>query len=145
MRAPDTDAPTRKTLCIERVKRAAEGEHHVVGDVDDVRDRAHTGGNDSRFQPRRRWADRDLAEEPPDVARATLEVVDLDEYLLVGPSWRIGARRRRKLELEERGDLPGESVDRQEIGTVPRHLDLEHVVPDRDHVPKRRPWVPGLG
>ena len=38
-RAPDDDPPLRELAAVERVQRAAEREHHVVRDVDGVRDR----------------------------------------------------------------------------------------------------------
>jgi hypothetical protein len=38
---------------VEGVQRAADEQHHVVGDVDDVVDRALASGHQARLQPRR--------------------------------------------------------------------------------------------
>ena len=82
-RAADDDAALRELRVVERVQRVAEREHHVVRHVDDVRDRPHAGADQARLQPARRLADRDVAEQPPDVARAALQVVDADVHRLV--------------------------------------------------------------
>jgi hypothetical protein len=42
-RAAHDHRATRQRLEVEDVQRASEHEHHVVGDVDDVRDRADAG------------------------------------------------------------------------------------------------------
>src|SRR5205085_10142945 len=62
------DEPAAKQVEVVGVERAAEREHHVVGDVDDVRDRADAGVPQARLQPRRRPADRDVPKEPSDEA-----------------------------------------------------------------------------
>ena len=46
--AADTNFTSRELVEVERVHRLAELEQHVVGDVDDVVDRANAGG----LQPR---------------------------------------------------------------------------------------------
>ena len=66
---------------VERVQRVPEREHHVVGHVDDVRDRPLAGQEEPRPQPLRRLADRHALEQPADVARAAFEVVDPDLHL----------------------------------------------------------------
>ena len=50
-RPADDDAPSANLLEIERVHRLAHLEHHVVGDVDDVVDRADAGGFEPLAQP----------------------------------------------------------------------------------------------
>ena len=50
------DAPAAHLVEVERVQRLAGGEHHVVGDVDDVRDRALPGGHQPLLEPERRRA-----------------------------------------------------------------------------------------
>jgi hypothetical protein len=62
---PDGDATAGELRAVERVERAAPDVHHVVRDVDDVRDRAHVGQIEARAQPLRRRADGDVAEDAP--------------------------------------------------------------------------------
>ena len=63
---------------VERVQRLAGEQHHVVGDVDDVGDRALPGGHQPRLQPRRRGADLDVLEHPRGEARAQVRALDGD-------------------------------------------------------------------
>ena len=74
---PYDDAPAAERRVVERVQRVAEREHHVVRDVDDIRDRAHAGREQARLQPHRRRGDADVLEEASDVA-ASAQIVDLD-------------------------------------------------------------------
>ena len=52
-RAADHERRPRQPFEIERVHRLAELEHHVVGDVDDVVDRADAGGVEPFGEPLR--------------------------------------------------------------------------------------------
>ena len=97
---------------VEGVQRAAGQQHHVVGDVDDVVDRALPGGHQARLQPRRRRADRHVLEDARGEARAQVGGLDddLDARDLAGESrgpaptaappaarrWRRGPRARRR-------------------------------------------------
>ena len=54
--APHDDPPAAHLVEVEGVERLAGGEHHVVGDVDDVRDRALAGGHQALLEPQRRRA-----------------------------------------------------------------------------------------
>ena len=129
---------------VERVERVPEREHHVVGDVDDVRDRAHPRGEQARLEPDRRLPERHVAEEPADVARAALEVLDRDVDGLLCGLLGILAGHCRQLEAVERGHLAGDPVDREQVRPVAGRLDEQHVVDERQDVPKRRPRL-GLG
>ncbi len=91
---PARDEPAAQQIEVVRVERAAEREHHVVRDVDDVRDRAHPGVPQARLQPRRRLAERNVAEDAADEAQAALRVLDPDPDLLVAVALRILARHR---------------------------------------------------
>ena len=126
------------------MKRVAEREHDVVRRVDDVRDRAHAGGEQARLQPDRRLAHRHVAEEPPDVPRATLEVVDGHVDRLVARRLRVDSWRRPELELVEGGNLARDPVDREQIRPVARRLEEQHLLDERQHVAERRPGL-GLG
>ena len=77
---------------VERVQRLAREQHRVVGDVDDVVDRALAGGAQAGLQPRRRRADRHVLEQPGGEARAQLRVLDDD---LARPRPPPGCRGRR--------------------------------------------------
>ena len=65
--------------------------------------------------------------------------------MLVAAERRLLARQRPKLGVEERGDLARDPVDREAVGPVPRHLDLQDVLAERKHVAKRRPRLVRLG
>ena len=138
--AADDDAPLRELRVVEGVERAAEREHHVVRDVDDVRDRPHPGAEQPRLQPARRIADGDVAEQPADVARAALQVVDADVDLLVRRD-SAGAvpGHGRERHVQQGRDLAGDAVDGRQIGPVVAGLDLQHRVDERQHVGERRP------
>ena len=143
-RTPDDDLSARERLDVEGVERVPQCEHDVVRRVDDVRDRAHARVEQARLQPDRRLADLHVAEEPPDVAGTALEVVDRDVDRLVTGRLRVDARRLRELELVERRNLARNAVDREEIGSVARRLDEQHLLDERKHVAERRPGL-GLG
>ena len=83
------DEPAAEQVEVVGVERAAEREHHVVRDVDDVRDRAHAGVPQPRLQPERRLADRDVAEDAADEAQAALGIVDPDADRLVAVLRRV--------------------------------------------------------
>ena len=82
VRATNDDASTGELRPVEGVQRAAPDVHHVVRHVDDVGDRPHLGEEEPRPQPLRRRADRDVAKDAADVARAAAEVLDRDVDLL---------------------------------------------------------------
>ncbi len=136
--AAHDDPALRERGVVEGVERAAEREHHVVGHVDDVRDRAHAGAEQARLEPRRGLADRHVAEEPPDVARAALEVLDADVDRLVAGALGLAARRGREVDVEQRRHLTGDAVDARQVGPVVARLDLEHGVRERQDVGERR-------
>ena len=140
-RAADNDPAAGQLGEVERVQRVAEGEHRVVGDVDDVRDRPHPCRQQSCLEPDRRRPARDVAEEPADVTRAAFEVVDLHADLLVAVAAGIGAGLRSELEVVERGHLARDAVHRQQVGTVVERFELEHLVRERQHVAERRPGL----
>jgi hypothetical protein len=138
------DPPLVQPGLVEGVERAAEREHRVVGRVDDVGDRAHPGGRQPRAEPRGRRPDADVAEEPADVHRAGVGLLDRDRDRLVAGALGLHAGRRSKLAAGECGDLARETVDREQVGPVAGHLDLEHVLDQREHVGQRRPRLEGV-
>ena len=135
--APDDDPTLRERRPVEHVQRAAERVHDVVRHVDDVRDRADPDRREPRPQPDGRGGHGHAPEDAPDVARAALEVLDPNVDLLGAGKLRILARHRPQLRREERRDLAGDAVDRQQVAAVHRRRDIEDLVPDREHVAKR--------
>ena len=117
----DDDPPSGQALRVERVQRAAEREHDVVRDVDDVRDRADARADEARAQPERRRPELHAAEEPADVARAARR----------GRRSRCRPARRparggsspgggASSPVEQRGHLAREAVDGEQVGPVAR-------------------------
>ena len=82
---PARDETALDEVEVVGVERTAEGEHHVVRDVDDVRDRPHARAAEPPLQPERRLTDGDVAKRPPDESEAGLWVVDrnLDRFVAV--------------------------------------------------------------
>ncbi len=76
VRAAHGQARAGDAVEVEGVQRLAAEQHRVVGDVDDVVDRALPGGGESRLQPRRRRRDRDVLEHARGEARAQLGALD---------------------------------------------------------------------
>ena len=132
------DEPAVKQVEVVRVERTAEREHHVVRDVDDVRDRTDAGMPQTRLQPRRRLADLDVAEEAADEAEAACGILDPDPDRLVAVPRRIGPGHRPQLAVQQRRDLTRDTVDREEIGAIPGRLEVEHLVGERQHIRQRR-------
>ena len=133
-------APAGDAIEVEGVQRVPGEEHRVVGDVDDVVDRALPRGHQPRLQPRRRRADRDVLEHARGEARA--QVGGLDHDLGAGDLARragvLSPRRRRQRRARRGVDLARDAVDAEAVGAVRRDLELEHVVGDRQHVGERR-------
>jgi hypothetical protein len=127
------------------VQRAAVDVHHVVRHVDDVRDRAHLREEEPRSEPLRRRADRDVAEEAADVARAPLEVLDSDIDLLFVDGRRILDLGQPQLSAEERRHLPRETDHREQVDAVDRRSRVEHLVADREDVQERRAGLGPVG
>ena len=85
-RAPHHDLPAREAVEVEGVQRLAGQQHHVVGDVDDVGDRAHPGGLQAGGHPVRRGTDLHVGEHPGHVARAEVRRLDLEARVVLHPA-----------------------------------------------------------
>ena len=145
LRPPDDDPALGEPAAIERVQRAAEREHHVVGDVDRVRDRPLAGGRQPRLHPLGRGADPRVVEEPADVARAARRVVHAHLYRLrVDRAVRLAAGHRLQLGVEDGRDLAGDPVDREQVGAVEARLRLDHLLAERQDFGQRRAGVDRL-
>ena len=141
--APDDDPAAAHLVEVERVQRLAGGEHHVVGDVDDVRDRPLTRGRQALLQPRRRRADLHVLEHARGEAQADLGVGDLDAGVVLGLSSPLGSASA-SVGSSASGaaghgvQLARDAVDAHRVGPVRRDLELEHLVGDRQVLGERR-------
>ena len=143
--SPDDDPPARELRAVEHVKRASPHVHHVVRDVDDVRDRAHVREVEPRAEPLWRRTDRDVAEHSADVARAALEIFDPDVDRLLVDDGRILGLGEAQLAVEERRHLARDSHHREEVDAIRRGRDVEDPIPDRQHVDERRAGLDPAG
>ena len=143
--APDEDAPVCELRAVEGVERAAPDVHDVVRDVDDVRDRAHVGEEEAGAKPLRRGTDDDVPEDPADVARTALEVLDGDVDVLAVDDFGVGGLGRMELATEEGGDLARDADHREQVDAIDGGRHVEHVVADREDVDERRAGLGALG
>ena len=74
LRAVHAHPPAAHLVEVERVHRLAGEQHHVVGDVDDVRDRPLPGRDQARLEPQRRRPDLHVLEHAHGEAQADLRV-----------------------------------------------------------------------
>ena len=144
-RATDDDAAVRELRAVERMERAAPDVHDVVRDVDDVRDRAHVGEEETRPQPLRRRADHDVPEHAADVARAAVEVLDGDVDVLAVDDLGVEGLGRMELAAEKRSDLARDADHREQVDAIDGRRHVEHLVADREHVDERRARLEILG
>ena len=114
-------------VVVERVQRLPVLDHDVVGDVDDVVDRAHPEGGQAVLHPLRRGADLHARDHRGDVAGAEIWVANLDRRLVLD-----GAARLLIVEAGladgaagERRDLAGDAQHGEAVGPVRRDLDVE--------------------
>ena len=138
-RPANDDSFATEPLEVEGVQRVSERMHDVVRHIDDVRDRANAGADEPRLQPGRRRSDSHVAEEPADVPRAPLEILDRDVHGLVGLARGVDARHRRELQAVQGCDLARDAVDGEQVGAVGCRLELQHDVRHRENVRQRRP------
>ena len=124
------------------MQRLAGGEHHVVGDVDDVRDRPLAGRHQPLLQPQRRRPDLHVLEHARREAQADLGVGDLDAGVVLravvagGLGVRVG-RVRGERRRGDRVNVARHAVDAHRVGPVRRDLELEHLVDDRQVLGER--------
>ena len=69
---------------VEGVQRMPQFAQYVVGDIDDVVDRALPHGVEPVLEPLGRRADRNAAHDAADVARAVVWGLDVDTHLFFG-------------------------------------------------------------
>src|SRR5438477_323476 len=66
-RATDDDPPAFYFVKVKRVQRLAQLEHHIVGDVDDIIDRAQADGFEPPPHPVGAWSDANISDDAGDV------------------------------------------------------------------------------
>ena len=149
-RGTDDDLAARDPVEVEGVKRLGGHQHHVVGDVDDVRDRPHPGGDQPSLEPGRGGRDTDALEGADGEPRAQIRDLDVHRRDL-GDRPRTGRgdllgrpRRRRELGTGDRVQLARDPVDTHAIDPVRIQVELQHGLGDRQHLLQPRPGV-GIG
>ncbi len=144
-RAADPDR-AGQLVAVVAVDRLAELEHHVVGDVDGQRDRAHAGELDPAGQPGRGGRGRvEAGHGAGHEDRAAGGVVDLDRVgaavdhrcLPQGGVAVVGA--------EPEGRVAGHPPQGQRVGTVGVDLELDHLVAQGQHPERVVARLPGVG
>ena len=149
----DLDDTGGQRLGVERVQRLPELEHHVVRDVDEVRDRSHAHTAEPlRDPPGQRGATashRDAFDDARDVPGASIGARDRELDVR-----RSGAYERREIDVgqhelaaEHRDQLARHAEMAEHVPTICRCVDLEHPVVEaernlRAH-PKRRAVILG--
>ena len=81
--AAHDDLSVREAGIVKRMHRLAVLKHDVVGDINDVVDRAHTAGVQTLAHPRRGRLDLDVLDQTRGVARAKVGVHHLNRHILV--------------------------------------------------------------
>ena len=144
-RADDQLVP-RDAIEVIGVERLADQQHHVVRDVDDVRDRALPRGAEARPQPQRRGPHLDAREDTRGEPRAEVRHLDGDrrQLLDLAVAGRVGVGLPgcgRKGRAGDRVDLPRDPVDAEAVGAVRVEVQLEHVLGDGDDLGERRAGI----
>ncbi len=139
--APDDDPAVVDRGRIERVDRLAELDHHVVRGVDDVADRALTGGQQAHLDAIRGRPDVDVAHPATDEARTEVAIDDLDREPLGRRAARLDdvAGWEPERPAGHRRDLAGQADDRQQVAAVGLDVDIEDGVAEQlDERPSER-------
>ena len=108
------------------VRRAAEGEHHIIGNVDQCRDRPLSGALEPRLQPLGRRAVPHAANDAAVERRAAFGVIGAD----LGRARERARHRLGRERLEgaqpRRGEIARDAIDAHAIGAVGRDRHVEH-------------------
>ena len=119
---------------VERVHGLAVFEHDVVGNVNDVVDRAHAAVAQTLAHPRRGRRDLDVAHHARGVARAERRIVDADADVVVDVLAAAGDVGRVQAEglVKRHGGLARQTNHGQAVRAVRRDFKLDHVVVHAD-------------
>ena len=127
-RTANREGGARQAVAVIGVGGLAELEHHVVGGVDDVVDRAHPAALEPEREPRRRGCDPDPLEDRRGEPPTQLGCVDPDRDELVGARRRGGRGRRRDGAERHRGaraEVPRDPLHAPGVGAVALDGDVE--------------------
>ena len=128
--------PPGKAREVVRVQRLPEIVRDVVGDVDDVRDRADADASQAGLQPERRGRDPHARERSRGEAGTERGIVDRDVHELarraVADCVGLALVERTQTQVEDGGDVAGDTSHRQQVGSVRQDLEVEHDVTQRD-------------
>ena len=128
-RAADLDDAPGEFSRVEGVERLAGFEEDVVGDVDDVVDRAMAGGGDGLLQPCGARADFDVGEMRRTIIRAKIGRAEPGR-----PRGRVSRKMERRggddpeAARADGGDFPRDAAIGEEVGAVGGDLDVEEGV-----------------
>ena len=119
---------------VERVHGLAVLEHDVVGNIDDVVDRAHAAVAQALAHPRRGRRDLDVAHHARGVARAERRIVDADADVIVNvlaAAGDLGCVQLKGL-VKRHGGLTCQTDHGQAVRAVRCDLKLDHVIVHTD-------------
>src|SRR5207237_574759 len=122
--------PTANAREVEGVQRLAALEHHVVGDVDHVVDRAHAETLEPAAHPQRRRTDLHSTHDARHVTVAQSAVADLHTDT-IGGGWSLLRQARLRHAQPgpgKRRHLAGDAENRQAIAAIGCDGHLEHAV-----------------
>jgi hypothetical protein len=127
----DDHPALRELVAVERVERLARLEQDVVGDVDDVGDRAQAESVQAHAQPQRRRADGRVLEHVADVAAAAVGGGDRDELGARAQAEGVDPADRREAQgaAQLGGDVAGDADVAERVGAVGGDGELEDRVP----------------
>ena len=134
--AADNDAAVGQALVVECVHRLAVLEHDVVGDINDIVDRADAAGVQTLAHPSRGRLDLDVLDNAGGVARAQVGVLDLDRHILVDVV--ADALDRGGLDAERTvegcGGLTRQTDNAQAVRAVRGNLEVGNPVVQTEHL-----------
>ena len=138
VRAPDDDPPVRELRPVEGVERAAPDVHHVVRDVDDVRDRAHPREVEPRREATGGTGRRRRSGRPARCSAGSLEVVHANVDLTVAgrPAGPTGSGSRSSPSQSAATSRASPTIESRS-DAVHRGRHIEHPVGERQHVGER--------
>ena len=128
LRPAHDDPMLAQHLVVEGVQRLTPLDHDVVGHVDDVVDRAHSGRDQRFLHPLWGGANSDAVDHDGGVPRTAFGVLDRHTRAIGDrrvrfcvAHWRLGGDA-----AVQRRNLTSDPQNREVIGTIRRRLDVEH-------------------
>ena len=134
-RAADDNLLILQAGIVECMHRLAVFQHDIVGDIDNVVDRADTGSMQTLAHPRRRRLDLDILDQTCSITRAEIRSLIGDAQMLVDITTAALDNRRVQLELTVKGrrSLTRQTDDTHAIRTVGRDLKFSNILIQTDN------------